>query len=182
MPRLAPPDPGSLNNEQQQVHDQIRSGPRGVVRGPLAIWLHRPGLAERAQALGAYCRYDSSLEPRLSELAILTMGRLWSAEYEWWSHKPPALAAGLDPQIIEALRRNETPDFTDPEEAVVYRVVTELTRTRGLSQKLHDEALELLGRDRLVDLIGVCGYYTLISMTINAFEVGLPDGETPELA
>ena len=182
MARLAPPAPEALSDDQRRVHDLIASGPRGQVRGPLAIWLHRPDLAERAQALGAYCRYGSSLSPRLSELAILTMARLWSAEYEWWAHKPPAQAAGLTPGIIEALRTGATPDFGDDAEAsVVHRVVLELTERRTLTRPLYDEALATLGSGRLVDLVGVCGYYTLISMTINAFDVDLPEGAQPEL-
>lgn len=182
MTRLAPPDMTALTEDQRRVHDLIASGPRGKVRGPLAIWLHRPQLAERAQALGAYCRYGSSLAPRLSELAILTMARLWSAEYEWFAHKPPALAAGLDPAIIEALRTGQTPEFgTDAEASVVHRVVRELTERRGLSDPLYAEALATLGSGRLVDLVGLCGYYTLISMTINAFDVPLPEGTAPEL-
>jgi len=182
MARLAPPAPEALSADPRRVHDLIASGPRGQVRGPLAIWLHRPDLAERAQALGAYCRYGSSLSPRLSELAILTMARLWSAEYEWWAHKPPAQAAGLAPGIIEALRTGATPDFGDDAEAsVVHRVVLELTERRTLTQPLYDEALATLGSGRLVDLVGVCGYYTLISMTINAFDVDLPEGAQPEL-
>lgn len=182
MTRLAPPDMTALSQEQRRVHDLIASGPRGRVRGPLAIWLHRPELAERAQALGAYCRYGSSLSPRLSELAILTMARLWSAEFEWWAHKPPAQAAGLEPAIIEALRTGAAPEFgADAEASVVHRVVMELTQDRSLTRALHNEALATLGSDRLVDLVGLCGYYTLISMTINAFDIGLPDGATREL-
>ena len=182
MARLAPPAPETMTEDQRRVHELIVSGPRGAVRGPLAIWLHRPLLAERAQALGAYCRYGSSLSPRLSELAILTMARLWSAEYEWWAHKPPAQAAGLEPGIIEALRTGATPDFgADAEASVVHRVVQELTEKRTLTRPLHDEAQATLGSGRLVDLVGLCGYYTLISMTINAFDIDLPDGAPPEL-
>jgi len=181
MTRLPPPIPDEMTAAQRRVHDIIAAGPRGAVGGPLAVWLHRPELAEKAQALGAYCRYGSSLEPRLSELAILTMARLWSAEYEWWAHKPPALKAGLDPRIVEALRTGQNPDFADPEASVVYRVVRELTEARAVSPPLYDEAQATLGTARLVDLIGLCGYYTLISMTIKAFGVPLPDGEKPEL-
>jgi len=182
MARLAPPTLKTMTDDQRQVHDLIASGPRGQVRGPLAIWLHRPKLAERAQALGAYCRYGSSLSPRLSELAILTMARLWSAEYEWWAHKPPAQAAGLEPEIIEALRTGATPDFdADAEASVLHRVVLELTEQRTLSRPLYDEAVATLGSGRLVDLVGLCGYYTLISMTINAFDIDLPDGAKPDL-
>lgn len=182
MTGLPPPDPAKWTAEQKRVSDVIAAGPRGQVRGPLAIWLHRPELAECAQALGAYCRYGSSLDARLSELAILTMARLWMAEYEWWAHKPPAKKAGLAPQIIDALRTGAAPDFgTDDESRIVHQLTVELTETRGVSQQSHDMALAILGQERLVDLVGLCGYYTLISMTINAFQVALPEGAEPEL-
>ncbi len=180
--RLPPLDRDHMNDEQKRVYDIIASGPRGRVRGPLAVWLNRPELAETAQALGAYCRYGSSLEPRLSELAILTMARLWSSEFEWWAHKPIALRAGLDPSIVEALRIGAVPSFDDSEAEIVYRVITTLNNDRTLGATLYDEALRILGKDRLVDLVGLAGYYTLISMTINAFGVELPDGEQAELA
>src|SRR3546814_18685847 len=93
----------------------IMSGPRGRVRGPLAVWLHRPGLAEPAQALGQYCRYDSSLDPALSELAILTMAALWRAEFEWWAHYPIAIKAGISPSVAESIRRSERPEFSLPQ-------------------------------------------------------------------
>jgi 4-carboxymuconolactone decarboxylase len=183
MARLLPPDPATLSDAQKQVAATIAAGPRGQVRGPLAIWLHRPELAERAQALGAYCRYGSSLDPRLSELAILTMARLWMAEYEWWAHKPPAQKAGLAPQIIDALRTGTVPEFgADDAARLTYELTVELTEKRGLSQQSHDRALDILGPERLVDLVGLCGYYTLISMTINAFQLALPDGAQPELS
>lgn len=180
--RLAPPDPAEMTPDQKRVHDIITSGPRGRVRGPLAIWLHRPELAEAAQALGAYCRYGSSLESRLSELAILCMAVIWRSEFEWWAHKPIALKAGLSPDVVEALRQGRSPAFADAEEALVHEVVQALSVQRRLEDALYARAEAELGRDRLVDLVGLCGYYTLISMTLNAFEVPLPEGEQPELS
>ncbi|MCJ8310244.1 MAG: carboxymuconolactone decarboxylase family protein [Rhizobiaceae bacterium] len=171
MARIAPLDPDNLTDEQQPVYDAIRSGPRGAVVGPLAVWLNRPALADKAQKLGQYCRYDSSLEPRLSELAILVTARVWDATFEWQSHEPPARAAGLADSIIEALRRDEEPEFDKADEAVVYEVSRTLNMERGISQDLYDRAESLLGKDGLVDLIGVLGYYALISMTIKAFDV-----------
>ncbi|MFC7705453.1 carboxymuconolactone decarboxylase family protein [Plastorhodobacter daqingensis] len=179
--RLAPPDPDTLTPDQRRVHDLIASGPRGQVRGPLAIWLHRPRLAETAQALGAYCRYGTTLDPRLSELAILCMAVVWRSEFEWWAHKPIALKAGLAPDTVEALRRGETPAFSSDEEEVVHAVVTTLAAERRLPDALYSRAEAVLGTDRLVDLVGLCGYYTLISMTLNVFEVPLPEGASPEL-
>jgi 4-carboxymuconolactone decarboxylase len=179
--RLAPPDPATMTPEQKRVHDIIASGPRGRVRGPLALWLHRPELAEAAQALGAYCRYGSSLEPRLSELAILTMAVAWKAEFEWFAHKRIALEAGLSTDAVEDLRTGRAPTFSNPEEEVVHAVTLSLAQTRSLPDELYSRALQVLGRERLVDLVGICGYYTLISMTLVAFDVPLPTGGAPEL-
>lgn len=179
--RLAPPSVEAMSEEQRAVHQRIVSGPRGSVRGPLAIWLHRPELADSAQALGAYCRYGSSLAPRLSELAILTTARLWTSEFEWWAHKRVGIEAGLDPALVEALRRGEIPRFTDPEEETVHAVVVTLNEARSLPASLYERALEILGAGRLVDLVGLCGYYTLISMTINAFDIPIPEGAEAEL-
>jgi 4-carboxymuconolactone decarboxylase len=151
------------------------------VQGPLAVWLHRPQLADRAQSLGAYCRYGSSLSPRLSELAILVTARVWGSEYEWWAHKKHGLKAGLAPEIIESIRTRAIPALTDPEDQAVYDVATTLNRDRKLDAGLYQRAVGILGEGRMIDLVGVLGYYTLISMTINTFEVPIPDGATPEL-
>lgn len=178
MPRLAPPEASQLSEHQQRIYDVIASGPRGKVRGPLAIWLHRAGLAEHAQALGQYCRYDSSLPARLSELAILTMAAWWQAEFEWWAHHPIAVRAGLDERVAEAIRRGDAPVFTQQDESVVYRFVQALLQTRRVPDALYQEAIDVLGADAVVDLVGITGYYTLISMTINVFEIEPPDGST----
>jgi len=181
MHRLAPVDPQHLNAAQQEIYDRIANGPRKGVRGPLAIWLHRPELAACAQALGRYCRYDSCLEPRLSELAILLLGRHWLAEYEWAAHKPFALEAGLDPDVIEAIRLGEEPAFQRRDEQLVYRFVRELHEQRQVGDDLYQAFVAELGNDAAVDLVGIAGYYTLISMTIKVFEVPPPVGVAPEL-
>lgn len=180
--RLDAPDPSTYSPRQQAIHDQIASGPRGGVRGPLAVWLHRPELAARAQDLGRYCRYESSLDQRLSELAILVTGRVFGSEYEWQIHKGHALKAGLEPEIIEAIRCNRRPDFADAETEVVHDVALAAHRARDLDDTLYARAQEVLGEQRLVDLVGLLGYYTLISLTINIFRVPPLDGAPAELA
>ena len=109
-----------MTDHQRQVHNTITSGPRGEVRGPLAVWLNRPELASCAQLLGRYCRFDTTLPPHLSELAILTTARVWSSEFEWAAHKPIALEAGVSPDIIEAIRTHQDPIFEHKDESVVH--------------------------------------------------------------
>ncbi|POF28968.1 carboxymuconolactone decarboxylase family protein [Roseibium marinum] len=181
MTRLPPVDPENLTPRQKEVFEAIRSGPRGKVRGPLAVWLNRPDLADRAQALGRYCRYDSLLPPRLSELAILATARVWMSEYEWAAHKPVALKAGIAPRIVEAIRTGGEPVFDEADEEIVYRFSKTLHTERRVSDALYKQAVDLLGEEAVVDLTGILGYYTLISMTINVFEVPPPEGLPPEL-
>ena len=177
MTRLHLVAPAEMSAEQRTVHDRIASGPRGGVRGPLALWLHRPELADKAQALGRYCRYETCLPPRLSELAILSTARIWDAAYEWQAHLQPAREAGLSEEVIVALGEDMTPTFGSPDEELVYSFNRELNLTRAVSDDLYARTLAVLGPDATVDLVGVLGYYSLISMTIKAFEVLPPGGD-----
>jgi 4-carboxymuconolactone decarboxylase len=177
MSRLDPPNTDALSHKQQEVHDEISAGPRGSVRGPLGVWLWRPEMASKAQALGQYCRYDSSLPPRLSELAILITARYWSSEFEWQHHKPIALDAGLNSELVEAIRVGSAPSFKNDDEHIVFQFATELLNNRVVSDTTYQSTIEALGKNTVVDLVALLGYYGLISMTINVFQVAgsMPD-------
>lgn len=177
MSRLPDLDPAKFSPEQKKVHEAILAGPRGKVVGPLKVWLNNPGLAEHAQALGAYARFNSSLPPRLSELAICVTGAFWKAEFEWYAHAPLAMKAGIAPAAIEAIRTGGTPKFTKADEQVIYDFATELVKTKRVSAGVFERAKNELGQTSVIDLVGIIGYYSLVSVTLNAFELPLPDGE-----
>jgi 4-carboxymuconolactone decarboxylase len=180
--RLADIAEQELSPEQQRVYEIIRSGPRGAVQGPLRVWLNSPDLADRAQALGAFCRYGTSLPPRLSELAIITTGAYWQAGFEWAVHAPIAVKAGLDPRAVEAIRTGELPTFERADEAAVHAFADELLHRRKVSDATYRRAEKEIGRRGLVELVGILGYYGLISMTIVAFEVPVPEGQPDPFA
>jgi len=182
MTRIPALLPENMTDHQRQVHDTITSGPRGAVRGPLAVWLNRPELASCAQLLGRYCRFDTSLPPHLSELAILTTARVWSSEFEWAAHKPIALEAGLSPDVIEAIRTHQDPLFEHEDEAVVHAFSKTLHTERHINSDLYSRAVDILVEASVIDLTGILGYYTLISMIINVFEVSPPEGALPEMS
>lgn len=176
MPRLTDINEATLTPEQARIHHAIKSGPRGVVEGPLRVWLNSPGLADAAQALGAFCRYGTSLPPRLSELAILVTGAFWKSGFEWAVHAPIGLKAGLSAEVVEAIRAGRTPVFANEDEAIVHAFSSELHANHTVSVKTYAHAVAAFGEVAVVELVGILGYYTLISMTINAFEVPLPEG------
>ena len=177
MPRLPELDPAKFSPEQKKVHEAILAGPRGKVVGPLKVWLNNPGLAEHAQALGAYARFNSSLPSRLSELAICITGAFWMANFEWFAHAPLAIKAGIDPAAIEAIRVGSTPKLVKSDEQAVYDFATELLKTRRVADATFERAKKELGETSVIDLVGVIGYYGLVSVTLNAFEIPLPAGE-----
>ena len=177
MSRLPNIDPATYTPEQKKVHDAVVSGPRGKIVGPIKVWLKNPGLAEHAQALGAYCRYGTSLPPRLSELAICCTGSFWKANYEWFAHAPLAIKAGIDPAAVEAIRVGGTPTFSKSDEQAIYDFASELVKTKRVSGATFERAKKEVGETGVIDLVGIIGYYSLVSVTLNAFELPLPDGE-----
>ena len=178
MSRLPDLPREAMSDEQGRIHDEIVSGPRGRIQGPLKIWLNSPGLADVAQKLGAYMRFGSRLAPHLSELAIIVTGAHYKAEYEWYAHVRFAHDAGIPETVTEAIRMGETPDLPDPEQRIVYKVAVELTRDHGVSDATYAEAVEVLGLPALVDLIALVGYYGIVSLTLNSFEIPTPDGSS----
>src|ERR671927_1808808 len=126
MPRIPDLVVENLTPDQRRVHDAIVSGPRGRVVGPLRVWLESPDLADPAQALGAFCRFGTSLPRRLSELAIITTGAFWRANFEWHAHAPMAIEAGIDAAAVEAIRRGQMPDFAKEDESAIHGFAREL--------------------------------------------------------
>lgn len=175
--RLTELTDANITAEQRRVLDDILNGPRGNLDGPFLAWVHSPGLADPAQQLGAYCRYHTSLPLRLSELAILVTAQWWQSQAEWQIHEPIAHQAGINPALTEQLRLGQEPDFELLDEQLIYLVGRELYSSRRLSDALYRQAVELFGEPALVELVGIFGYYALVAMTLNVFEVRR-DGET----
>jgi len=178
--RFAEADPKTLTEGQREVYEAMVAGPRGAVVGPFHPLLRSPELCYRAQALGAYLRFDSALPPRLSELAILVTARFWSAQFEWHEHAKFAAKGGLSDAAIEAIRVGDDPsDTLKADEKAVYAFAVALHTHHIVDDNAYTEAMVQLGEAGVTDLVGLLGYYTLISMVLNTFEVPVPDGAPP---
>jgi 4-carboxymuconolactone decarboxylase len=181
MARLTLPPAEQLTPEQQAACDEAMSGLRGRVPAPMIAWLRNPELARRAQRLGELLRYQTTLEPRLSELAILVCARHWTPHYEWTVHKREGLKAGMDPEVVSAIAARRVPALRDEREQAVYDAAGTLLSTSRLPAALHARATSVLGERGLVELVGIVGYYSLVALTLNAFEIGLPEAAASEL-
>jgi 4-carboxymuconolactone decarboxylase len=172
-----------LDSRGQEVWDGVagsRGGElvnaEGGLIGPFNAFVHAPGVGRHLSALGGRLRFRTSIERRLSELAIITVGAAWKAEFEWWAHARMAREHGVGDAIVDAIGRGDDPPFAADDERVIYTVARELTSAGRLGQDLYDAAQRLLGDEGMVELVSLCGYYTLISYLLNAFAVPLPPG------
>jgi len=166
-----------MSSAQRAVADAIMSGPRGGLRGPFNAWLRSPVLADRLQKVGEYIRFNTSLEKRINEMAILMTAQAWGSQYEWYAHAPLAIKAGLDPDIVAAIGAGRKPEKMKDDEAVVWEFTTQLRRDHGVDDAIYARALEKLGEQGIMDLIAVNGYYDVVSMTLNVARVAPPAGE-----
>lgn len=188
--RLAAYVPGGLDADQQAVYDQIVSGPRasgpqdfplrnadGSLTGPFNALVAGGRLGAAVQAVGAALRYEGSLSAPERELVILVVGRHWNAEFEFYAHARVARRLGVDDVVIDAVAAGDRPPLAVGRQDTVYDVVVELLGTGRVSDATYERAAEVLGERLLVELVVLVGYYTMLAQLLNAFEVGVPDGE-----
>lgn len=169
-----------MNDAQRAVANLIASGPRGSVRGPFVALLHNPALAERVQALGEYLRFGTAFPPTLLELAILTVGRHWNCAYEWYAHEKLARKAGLDTALIEALAAGRTPTGMREDETLVHTLCVEALTLGAPTDAVYARAEAAFGKAGVLDLLALCGYYTLLALVLNTARPAIPaDGGTP---
>lgn len=179
--RIRDLSPEDMNDAQKRVAEEAASGKRGRMPAPLRAWIHSPEFGARAQTLGEFLRYDTILGAELSELAILLIARHWTSHYEWYIHKREALKAGVSPDVVDAIASRSGTPFPDEKAEALRLYVTELLEKKIVSAETHALAVERLGEQGVVELVGLLGYYTLVSMTLNAFEIMPPEGEPLEL-
>jgi 4-carboxymuconolactone decarboxylase len=178
MSRLAAIDANKLSAEQRMTYDQIMRA-RGHMRGPFAVWLRNAELCENTLKLQEMFASRVQLERRLLELMILVAARLATAQYAWFIHEPHARNLGISPEIIEAIRERRTPEFAREDERLVYDITVELNSTRTLSASSYRRGMETFGEQVMVELVSAIGFYSMVAMTLNAFDVSVPTGNNP---
>jgi 4-carboxymuconolactone decarboxylase len=179
--RLPDLDLRALTPAQRSVFDAIQQGPRGrrpggvPLIGPYAVWVRAPEVGMATQALGAAVRFGSGLPEDLKEVSICTVGAYYRARFEFAAHQRLAIAAGVDAEPLERLRRGAAPLF-DGDRALVYEITAALLEQHRLDDDLYRRALERFGEQQLIELVTIVGYYCLVSLTLNAFDVPLASG------
>ncbi len=176
MPRYQQLDEAQLDAEQRRIFNDCKAGPRGSVPPPVHVWLTSPGLADNAHKLGAHVRFGTAFTPRQAEIAILMTARYWTAQFEWAAHVRLALQAGLSQEQIDAIAARQAPQFSDPDDRLVYEFCHDYYSDHRVDDATYERVVKRWGDKGIVDLAGLIGYYSFVSVTLNTFEVPTPPG------
>jgi 4-carboxymuconolactone decarboxylase len=179
--RFKPLTYDQLNPAQKTMVEHLFAGERGGMNGPFNVTLRSPEMGDLAQQLGAQLRFHSALSAKQRELAIILTARAWTAQYEWYAHSRSALQAGISQAAVDAIAAGKRPALLGPDEDVVYNFVSELLKTKQVSDPVFQAALGKLGEKGVVDLTGLVTYYGFVSAMLNIDRYPLPEGAKPEL-
>jgi len=172
--RMPPIPPSDWTPEQRRLAQPIIDGPRGALISPFVPLLRSPELMDHAQRMGEYLRYRSSIGLRLSELAICITARQWSQQVEWAIHAPIAQREGISPAALDDIAHGRRPQALQADEVVLYEFCHELHHNRSVSDATWQAAKDLWGEQGVMDLIGVNGYYSFLSMVMNSARTAVP--------
>lgn len=156
---------------QKAVRDEICAGPRGALVGPFATLLHAPALEQRVHRLGEYLRFECSLPRDVIELVVLFTAHRWKCHVEWAAHSEIGRRCQLSEATLAALHAGRRPpDLTDRQGAA-WDLAEDVHRTGEASDARFAAALGQFGREGVLELIAVCGYYTMLAMFLNTARV-----------
>lgn len=189
LPALAPEE---LDEEQRAVYEAIVHGRRatgaqhfllrhhdGSLTGPFNALLHAPGVGARVSGLGEAIRFETTLAAREREIAILTVAVARRASFEWSAHERVGRACGLSDSDLRALRAREVPAFGNEREILAHAVADKLAAAGPLDDATYERARSAFGERGLVELVALVGYYVMLATMLQAFAVGVSEGDDP---
>ncbi len=181
-PDRMPPIPADkMSDAQKKVAEELIAGPRKELVGPFIPLLRSPEFMSRLQKVGEYLRYNTKLGANISEFIILLTARQWSQQFEWNTHYPLALAAGVKAEKLAAVAEGRRPAGMSEDEEIVYDLCTELRENRSVSDVTYSRAVKRFAEQGVIDIVGLAGYYSLIGMIMNVARTPLPRGIAPPL-
>jgi len=175
MSRLSDLTAEDMDPAQVEVYNSIRSGPRGKSSGPFSALLYSPELTTKVEQLGVYIRYECTVPVRQRELLICVVAAHWRADYEWYVHAPLAVESGISQSQLNEIADGMQPQFVDANDNCAYNFATQLLQRGRVSDETYRKAIDIFGEKTTVEMTGLLGYYVLLAMTLNTFEVDVPE-------
>ena len=180
--RMPPIPMDHMTDAQKKAAEEIIAGPRKALEGPFHPLLRSPEFMSRVQKVGEYLRFNTKLGSNISEFIILLTARQWTQQFEWDSHQDLAAKAGIKPETIRAIAEGRRPSAMTPDEEMVYEFCTELRLHQSVCDASYAQVANRFGEQGVIDIVGLCGYYTLLGMVMNVARTPLPAGKAAALA
>ena len=174
--RLSQISYADLPNAVKPLADDILKVSSAALGGPYNALLRSPEMARRCFDFLDYLRFRTSVNKRLNEFAILIQARISNAQYEWWAHEIIARIAGLSDAVMNDLRECKRPTTMQEDERLVYDYCIQLSLNHRVPDALWQEAVDKMGEQAVIDLTVLSGTYVMVSMILNATQVGIPNG------
>src|SRR6266853_147843 len=166
-----------LTDVQKKAMEEVIAGPRGAFVGPFVPLLRSADFMIRLQKVGEYLRYNTTLGANISEFVILIAARQWTQQFEWDAHDSLARKAGVKPETIAAVAEGRRPIGMTADEETAYDFCTELHHNRCVSDAAYARVANRFGEQGVIDMIGLCVYYTLVGMVMNVARTPMPAGK-----
>jgi 4-carboxymuconolactone decarboxylase len=182
VPRIPAVRRAELDPDGQSAWDAVEAG-RHRVQGPFLVLLHSPELAKRISHLGTYVRWECGLPNRWRHLVTMICARAMDCQYEFTVHAGLAVEEGIPREVVEAIDRGERPEPTQLQgiEPVLVTFADQLINEHRVDDATFGALREAIGLRQLADVVGTIGYFSMIAVALNAFDVEVRPEHTPQL-
>ena len=186
LPLIAPAD---LTPEQRPLYDDMRKGiasnfnafkverEDGALMGPWNPWLHEPAIGKAIWDFTLAMTANATLPDNVRQIAILVVGARFDAAYEIYAHIAVAEREGMSPERLATLTADLKPVDLDPHESAAFDIAYALVRGGVLAEPLYSLGVRTFGQKGMNELIYLVGLYSLVSTTLNGFNVPVPERE-----
>jgi 4-carboxymuconolactone decarboxylase len=180
--RFKPLTYDEMTPAQKTMIDHLLAGERQNLGGPFNVLLRSPEMGDLAQQFGASMRFHAALPKPALETVIIVTARFWMAQFEWSAHKRAALQAGVSPAVVDAIANGQRPAGMTPDVETAYNFIAELLKTRQVSDPVFLAAKNRFGEKGVVDIVGLSGWYSMVSMALNVDRYPVAQAELKPLA
>lgn len=180
-PRLSPEE---MTPRQRELHELFTTGPRanpanpfrlfdadGFLTGPPSAWVLSPEIGHALSNFGYQMRWGIHTSGKTREAIILAVAHHEASPFELFAHEPAGRAEGLSDEDLATLRAGRVPDDSSQETRVAHALALELIADRALSDASFENAVALLGRDVVFEIVTLVGYYQMVALTLSAFRI-----------
>lgn len=172
-----------MKEADRELYDGVADPKRGrtaALMSPLGMRLHNPRLFRDTNRMTTPLR-ESVYGRRLSELAILVVARELNQQFEWTAHEPQARQLGVTPEVVDIIKYRKPATGVGEKEAAIIQLGREAVGKRKVNSDTFARAMKLLGKEGLLDLVSLMGYYASTAVLLETFDQHLPPGEKPLL-